>query len=222
MKTTADLVKAPETFKKDTKWQPWKESINTYLNSQLGHGHIPLAYISREHDDPIPGTIYTMVLEELVQGAIQFGMEYDAYHGKVYDFLQSLTLNGPAWPWINSFQRTCNDRGAWKALFAYYEGGAMQTWTKQECYQAITKAYYQGARRNYDFSTYVAAYQQAHQDLLHLNEPNPKHKKGRDFSGRYNKSPMCPHQVKCVTRECESYLSADITDKCILKHHPNQ
>ncbi len=57
----------------------------------------------------------------------------------------------------------------------------MKTRTKQECYQAIAKANYQGPRRNYDFSTYVAVHQQAHQDLLRLEEPIPENKKVRDF-----------------------------------------
>ena len=112
-KMTADLVKAPEAFKKDTKWRPWKESVQTYLNAQLGQAHIPLAYIIREQDEPIPGSIYTKKHEELVQGLVLHGSEFNANNGKVYDFLQSLTLNGPAWSWINAFQRTRNGRGAW-------------------------------------------------------------------------------------------------------------
>jgi hypothetical protein len=175
-KMTADRIKAPEAFKKETKWRPWKESVLTYLNAQLGQ-----AYIIRGQDHPIPGMIYTMMHEELVQGTAHHGTEFNANNGKVYDFLQSITLNGPAWPWINSFQCTRNGRGAWKALLAYYEGDAMQMRTKQECYQAITKANYQGPRRNNDFNTYVAVHQQAHQDMLQLNEPIPENKKVRDF-----------------------------------------
>lgn len=200
-KATADLVKAPEAFKKDTKWHPWKESVHTYLNTQLGQAHIPLAYIIREHDDPIPDANYTTLHEELVQGVVLFGTEFDANNGKVYDFLQSLTLNGPAWPWINSFQRTRNGRGAWKALLAYYEGDAMQMRTMQECYQAISKANYQGPRRNYDFSTYVAAHQQAHQDLLHLNEPIPENKKVRDFLAGITDPQCAPIKLNVLSNQ---------------------
>jgi hypothetical protein len=87
-KATADLIKAPEAFKKDTKWHLWKESVHTYLNTQLGHAHTPLAYIIREHNDPIPDAIYATLHEELVQGAVLFGTEFDANNGKAYDFLQ--------------------------------------------------------------------------------------------------------------------------------------
>jgi len=53
--------------------------------------------------------------------------------------------------------------------------------SKQQCYDAIAKANYQGARRNFDFSSYVAIHQQAHQDLARLGEPIPENKKVRDF-----------------------------------------
>jgi hypothetical protein len=45
-----DLVKAPEPYKKDTKWCTWKESVENYLHSKVGQAGIPLAYIIQEHD----------------------------------------------------------------------------------------------------------------------------------------------------------------------------
>jgi hypothetical protein len=83
-------------------------------------------------------------------------------NGMVYDLLQSLTLNGPAWSWVNAYQRNRDGRGAWKSLVTYYEGGAMQTHSKQECYEAIAKAMYQGVKHHFDFSSYVEIHQQAH------------------------------------------------------------
>jgi hypothetical protein len=66
----------------------------------MGQPHILLAYVIRDLEEPTPAQIYTTLHEELVQGAVLFGTEFDANNGKVYDFLQSLTLNGPTWPWI--------------------------------------------------------------------------------------------------------------------------
>jgi hypothetical protein len=57
----------------------------------------------------------------------------------------------------------------------------MQTRSKQECYEAITKASYQGTKRNFDFSMYVAIHQQAYQDMVRLGEPVPENKKVWDF-----------------------------------------
>lgn len=99
----------------------------------------------------------------------------------MYDLLQSLTLNGPAWSLVNSFQQTHDGRGAWQSLLSYYEGDAMLTHLKQECCEAISKASYHGTKRNFDFGSYVAIHQQAHQELVHLGEPIPENKKVRDF-----------------------------------------
>jgi hypothetical protein len=52
----------------------------------------------------------------------------------------------------------------------------MQTHSKQECYKSIAKASYQAAKHHFDFSSYVAIHQQAHQDIIHLGEPIPENK----------------------------------------------
>jgi hypothetical protein len=109
-----------------------------------------------------------------MNSAILFGPEFNVNNGTVYDFLQSLTLNGPAWSWINTYQRSRNGRAAWNALVAYYEGDAMRTRSKQECYQMITSANYQGPHCNYDFN----------------REPIPENKKVRDFLSGIS-DPLC-------------------------------
>ncbi len=53
----------------------------------------------------------------------------------------------------------------------------MQVRTKQQCYDSIAKANYQGPRRGFDFSSYVAIHQQAHQDLSRLENPSQKIKR---------------------------------------------
>lgn len=103
--TPGNMVKMPEAFKKDTKWKQWKESVLTCLHSKSGQANIPLAFIVRENDLPAPGTIYATVHDQLVESAILHGTEYNTNNGMVYDLLQSLTLNGPAWSWVNACQR---------------------------------------------------------------------------------------------------------------------
>jgi hypothetical protein len=180
-KSPGDLVKSPENFKKDMKWRVWKESVITYLHSKIGQASILLVYIIREKDVPPQGAVYNTVHDQLVNMAILYGAEYNMNNGVVYDLLQSLTLNGPAWSWISGYQQNRDGRGAWKALVVYYKGDAMQTHSKQECYDAINKATYQGNKCNFDFGTYVAIHQQAHQDIMRLGEPIPENKKVRDF-----------------------------------------
>lgn len=116
---TTDVVKTPDPFKKDTKWKTWKESVTTYLHSKIGQAHLPLAYIIRPNDVPTPGLRYATTHDQLVDMAVLAGPEYSRNNGIVFDLIQSLTINGPAWPWIQNFQTTRDGRKAWKALSNY-------------------------------------------------------------------------------------------------------
>ncbi len=164
--------------------------MQTYLNSKIGQAHLPLTYIIRESDVSNYGKVYSTVHEQLVECAILHGPEYNTNNGIVYDLLQSLTINGPAWAWINAFQNTRDGCNAWMSLINYYKGDSAKARSKQECYDAIAKATYLGARRNFNFSSYVAIHQQAHQDLVRLGEPLPENKKVRDFLQGIN-DPQC-------------------------------
>jgi len=123
----------------------------------------------------------------------------------VYDLLQSLTLNGPAWSWINSFQRTRDGRNAWKSLINFYEGDSAKMRNKQEYYDAIAKATYQGTKQNFDFNSYVSIHQQAHQDLIRLGEPIPENKKVRDFLNSIT-DPQCSN-IKLTVLANAAYMN---------------
>jgi hypothetical protein len=72
-KAPNDLLKLPEPFKKETKWGQWKESVMTYLHLKTGQASIPLAYIVREFDVPIPNIVFATVHDQLVECAILRG-----------------------------------------------------------------------------------------------------------------------------------------------------
>jgi len=204
-KVPKDMVKQPDPFKKETKWKQWKESMLTYLHSKSGQANIPLAYIVREFDQPNYAKVYTTVHDQLVECAILHGPEYHINNGLVYDLLQSLTVNGPAWAWINAFQRTRDGKNAWKSLIGYYEGDSAKTRSKQECYDSIAKANYQGPRRNFDFSSYVAIHQTTHQDFIRLNKPIPENKKVRDFLNGIT-DPQCAN-IKLYVLSNTTYMN---------------
>jgi hypothetical protein len=170
-KAPADPVKLPESFKKDYMWCIWKESVITYLHSKIGQVSTPLAYIVREQDISLPKAMYDTVHEQLVNKAILYGAEFNTNNGLSYDLLQSLTPYDPAWSRISAYQQNRESRGAWEALIAYYEDDEMKMPSKQECYDAMSKAAYQGVKHNFDFSTHAVIHQQAQHDLVNLGEP---------------------------------------------------
>jgi hypothetical protein len=142
-------------------------------HSKNGQAFIPLVYIIHEYDIPLPNVFYPTIHDKMVACAILQGLEFNLNNGTVFDLLQSLTMNGPAWAWINSYERMRDGRNTWKALVAYYEGNSMKTRTKHECYDAIFKAIYKGNIHQFNFTSYVTVHQLAHQDLMRLGKPIP-------------------------------------------------
>ena len=57
----------------------------------------------------------------------------------MYDLLQSLTLNGPAWAWKNMYQHAHDGQSVWKQLINCYEGEPEKTCDKQECMIQLVK-----------------------------------------------------------------------------------
>jgi hypothetical protein len=114
--TPFDVVKQPNPFKKETKWKQWKESMLTYLHCQNGHANLPLTYLKCEHDALNHNKVFSTVHDQLVEYAVLTGPEYNINNGLAYDSLQSLTLNGLAWAWINAFRHTRDGRNVWGSI----------------------------------------------------------------------------------------------------------
>ncbi|MGH3053398.1 MAG: hypothetical protein ACRDL7_00285 [Gaiellaceae bacterium] len=171
----------PEKFKFGTNWNVFKEAVDTYLSQIKGGDRIPLNYIIR--DDAVPGNdaVYSNDMEELINTVPLRGEHYKRDNDKVYGVLKSLVLEGPGWNWIIHLDRSRDGRKAWQALRSHYEGDSNVNRNKDEAYASITRATYQGERKNFTFETYTNIHQRAHQDLQRLGEPVPEMKKVRDF-----------------------------------------
>jgi hypothetical protein len=91
-----DLIRAPETFKKDTDWHVWSEALLTYVRSKQGKNNMaPLAYILREQTIPTPKMAFTNDVDEKIGRTMLAGPQYAADNATVYDLLKSLAGNGP-------------------------------------------------------------------------------------------------------------------------------
>ena len=130
--TTA--VKAPSEFTAVTKWKAFKEGAIAFFNSQKGRGQIPLAYVIRDIEVPDPNGIYESEHQRLIAVTPLQGIEFSEDNGKVFDYLKSWTLNGPAWTWMRTFNQTRDGRGAWLALLSHYEGEAQRDQVKDNAY----------------------------------------------------------------------------------------
>ncbi len=144
-------VKMPDKFKLTSKWIVFSEALTTYLNRLKGTGSkIPLNYVIRDNEVPIPNAAYTTDNEALIQNAALNGMQYDRDNERVYGILKQLILEGPAWSFITpAIDRTANGRAAWLALRAHYEGESFTTKQKEEAYAALDAVHYKGERMTF-------------------------------------------------------------------------
>ena len=179
--SSLEIVVAPEKFKKDTKWREFRDSFITYLQGKKGRDGMPLAYVIRDHDEPRPEVAYPDEHARTIGILPLTGPAFVLDNGVVFDCLKSYILAGPAWTWIQQFDRSRNGRAAWKALIEHYEGPSTQNRIKNAAYASISKARYDGERKNFTFENYFAIHQKAHLDLETFGEPVPETRKTRDF-----------------------------------------
>jgi hypothetical protein len=125
-----DLIKPPANFTTATKWREFSKSFITFMQHSKGQCDFPLSYVLRENDEPYEpeDNDDTYETQEALEEAMipLTGAYYDMDNHSVFDSLKSRLLNGPAWTWIQDFERRHDGCSAWKALQAHYEGASGQ------------------------------------------------------------------------------------------------
>jgi hypothetical protein len=166
----ATTIKSPAEYKVGSKWKAFKEGAIAYFNSVKGLHLIPLAYVIREQEIPDPNMVCQSEHHRLISVTPQVGIEFEEDNGKVFDFLKSWTLNGPAWTWMRAYNATRNGRASWLVFVNHFEGDAQRDRVKDHAYAAITAAKYYGDRKKFLFETYVTIHQDAYSDLIQYGE----------------------------------------------------
>jgi hypothetical protein len=99
----------------------------------------------------------------------------------LYDEFKPLVVDGPGWGFVKKFDRMKNGRGTVLALKSQAEGLSAMITRKSKAYASLLTAIYKGPHRGYNFDNYVNIHQEAHNELLDLEEPVPETKKVTDF-----------------------------------------
>ncbi len=175
-------IKMPEKFKISTKWIVFSETVDTYLNQLHGQGRIPLNYIIRMLEAPVPGTVYDTEQEMLIQTVPLTGDPYDLDNEWVYGIIKQLILEGPAWAYITSItDRVKNGHAAWLALRGHYEGKSYLNKQKEDTYKAIENVHYKGEHATFPFKHFAGVLTKAYNDLQCYGEPVLEAKKVWDL-----------------------------------------
>ena len=173
----AETVVKPDKFIKPDKWRSFHGSIRAYLQSVQGSSGIPLIYVIREHDVPLPGTTYVNSLERQIANAPLNGTAYMYDNHKVHGILLSLVLEGPGYSFMCQHDETKDGRESWKSLLAHYEGRSYLEKRKNEAYKTINSIRYESKKRVFNFEKYITLHQNAHEDLRVAGEPMSERRK---------------------------------------------
>ena len=175
-------VKLPDKFKITSKWVVFSETVDTYLNRLRGQGRIPLNYVIRTIEDPVPGTLYETEQEMLIATAPLLGDQFDLDNERVYGIIKQLILEGPAWAYItNNVDKSKNGRAAWLALRGHYEGESFLNKQKEDTYKVLEGAHYKGERATFTFEHFAGILTKGYNDLQRYGEPVLETKKVRDL-----------------------------------------
>ena len=184
-KKDGDEVKEPPKLASMTSWPTWLELFTTYLAQHRSVvAGTPLVYVIRDKDEVSDEDMarddWDSVDDDLISTSMLEGDAYSRDNKRVFDLLKPFVMEGPGWPFVQPFNKKRDGRAAFRALKAQAEGRSAIATRKAKAYAMIATAVFTG-KGKYSFDQYVGRHQQAHNELLFLEEPVAETKKVTDF-----------------------------------------
>jgi hypothetical protein len=177
-------VTKPITFTEMAKWSKFWEVFTTYLGRIRGAAEVPLRDLIREAAevmDDIRAMAYDSTEERLIAVMVHTSSHYALDNHTLYDELKPLVINGPGWGFIKQIKKTKDGWSAVLALKSQAKCLAAKLMHKMKAYSSIEQSLYRGPRHSFTFDSNVSLHQEAHNELLHLEEPVSESKKVTDF-----------------------------------------
>ncbi len=180
-----DKTKDPPKLASMTAWPTWVELFTTYLAQHRSVvAGTPLTYVIRDNDEVAPDNLarndWDSVDNDLVATSILEGETFSRDSKPVFDILKPFVMEGPGCPFVQPFNRRRDGRAAFKALKSQAEGRSAIVTRKAKADAMVTTALFTG-KGKFSFNQYVGRHQQAHNELLFLEEPVAETKKATDF-----------------------------------------
>ena len=177
-------VPLPDKFTNVDNIRVCLENLDDYLRRKRGISGVPLAAYTREDvnlplDSEDPGFGTPSILKEMIRCAPHTGATYYADNEAVWDAVQHVAHEGPAWGWVQSFARQRNGRGTYLVLKQHYLGDTFQARLRSCADQIIETIYYDGMKQNFSFEKYIETLQKSFVDLESTGEHISEERKVR-------------------------------------------
>ena len=153
-----------DAFKKSKNWWSFDLKLQEHMQRQRGDQLISLVYLMRKHGVLSQGTVYQDQEKERINTVPLTGESFDIENNKFFLILKTLTLDGPGWTHIKSFERMKNGRGAYLKLQSTYMGGSHRLTIVADAESSIGTLDYTGSK-NFTFDKFLAKLIGAYNDI---------------------------------------------------------
>jgi len=138
-KTSAEAA-SPGPLQKEIHRKHWEKKFTNYAKAHIGASGVPLSYVIRDNDQPLPTITYPDFVAKTIACAPLSGEFYDADKKTVFNMIVSFTTGQPSGDWVKHTLIHSDGRRSMQALRNHFagEGNATRNLTEAErLYQFI-------------------------------------------------------------------------------------
>ena len=123
---TLSAKSSPGALKPTIEWTTWNEGLEHHLSSIPGYHGVPLVYVIREKEEPVPDGHLSFTTKTIACAALK-GTAYEADDRTVHNIVTSFVKGELANAWIKPVKAQCSGREDIKALRAHFNGRGNET-----------------------------------------------------------------------------------------------
>ena len=131
------------------------DTLELYLQKKRGIEGNPLAYIVREHvygaapatGGALPGGPWASIDAEIISRAPHSGQTYAHDNAEVFMVLYTVFHGTEQWPWIASYKKAKDGRGAYLAAVAHFQGSGVTAKLLTAANTTLKSSFYAGWKR---------------------------------------------------------------------------
>ena len=168
---SSEEAEMPDKFTDQYKVRNLLENINSYLGIVKNKAGVPILYVIREDpnlpaDDP--GFGLPDFHTELATRGRHNGVYWKSSNRMVWTMMRHICHGTNAWPFVSSFERTANGRGAYLAFSQHYMGTDIQHGIRTKAADVLQNSRYTGESKNFTFDKFTARMTKAFNDSRYM------------------------------------------------------
>ncbi len=138
----------PTKFRESMRWDDWCQTFLNFLKALPGRNGIPLSYVCREYDEPIPEDPNADLLDNYITQAPLYGDAFRVDAAEVHTYLTNFMAgNEIAEVKMLPHAPLCNGRLDFRALQEHYEGVGVNAVNVLKAEETLKSLFYSGEKK---------------------------------------------------------------------------